>query len=571
MHRLGRALLLAVLVAPATTTALPSRLAAQVVRGTVTQETSGAPIAGVLVELLAADSTLRRVASALTDVAGTYALRAPAPGRYVMGAKRIGVRRVLTPPFQLSAGETRTIPVVLEAVEYRLPEVVVTASGVCSASPDDRPRVSALWDEARTALDAAEISLRDRLFTARVSRYVRELEPRTLRVLRETTSDVRGAVASPFGSPPPASLSTTGYWRVGGDGRTTYQGPDARTILSDEFLHDHCFRPVTGQGARRGLVGLAFEPREDRGVPDVRGTLWLQERSLELQLVEFTYDRLAAGTDTVGVGGELHFVRLPGGAWIVRRWYLRVPASGLSTQPLSTEGSAPWVLLRPTTARLVEEGGVVTPDELRPPLRLASIEGTVRDSTRKRPLRGAKVVLRGSSRSATPDSLGRFRFDAVTPGAYQLLVRAPGYDTLGVAAVERSVGPGDGEQVRLTLDALDTKALTMQLCQGRAAPWGRGTLHVTVRGAGSDVRRAGVEGTLRWMSTAGREAGDSAAVTVQATSDADGNLTFCEVASGRSLILQLRHDSVVTSALLRTTIQARTVRHVDVRLAPVPH
>lgn len=565
----GRALLLAALVAAAAT-ASPSPLAAQLVRGTVTQAASGAPIAGVLVELLAADSAGPRVASALTDVAGAFALRAPAPGRYVLAAKRIGVRRVTSPPFLLAAGETRTIPVVLEAVEYRLPEVVVTANRACAATPGDSARVIALWDEARTALDAAEISLRDRLFTAQVSRYVRELEPGTLRVLRETTSDVRGAVASPFGSPPPESLATAGYWRVGGDGRTTYHGPDARTILSDEFLGDHCFHPVTGQGARRGLVGLAFAPRSDRGVPEVRGTLWLDGRSLELQLVEFTYDRLATGTDTVGVGGELHFARLPGGAWIVRRWYLRVPANALSTQPLSTEGSAPWVLVRPTTARLREEGGVVTPDELRPALRLAAIEGTVRDSTRKRPLRGAVVALGGSSRSATADSSGRFRLDDVTPGAYQLLVRASGYDTLGVAAVERSVGPGDGEQLRLTLDALDTRALTTRLCGGRAAAWGRGTLHVTVRDSASGATRPGVQGTLRWMSTTGRDAGDSVAVTVQATSDANGHLTFCDVASGRALTLQLRDGAAGTGARLRTMIPARAVRHFDVSLAPAP-
>lgn len=112
--------------------------------------------------------------------------------------------------------------------------------------------MASLWEEARTALDAAEISLRDRLFTAQVTRYARELEPRTLRVLQEGRSEVRGVVGAPVTTLPPESLSTSGYWRAVPGGGALYYVPDPAALLSDDFQGDHCFRPVTGRGVRRG-------------------------------------------------------------------------------------------------------------------------------------------------------------------------------------------------------------------------------------------------------------------------------------------------------------------------------
>ena len=73
--------------------------------------------------------------------------------------------------------------VTLEALVYRLPEVRVLESGLCVTDPSQSARVAALWEEARTVLTAAQISLRDRLFEGHLIRYVRGLQPRTLRVL----------------------------------------------------------------------------------------------------------------------------------------------------------------------------------------------------------------------------------------------------------------------------------------------------------------------------------------------------------------------------------------------------
>jgi Carboxypeptidase regulatory-like domain len=540
---------------------------AQLVRGTVTESTSRGPVAGVLVELFAAGESAPpgtgRAASALSAVDGTFALRAPAPGRYRLVAKRIGVRRFDGAPFTLAPGETRTQDIALDAVEYRLPAVLVTASALCAAEPGDRLRVAALWEEARTALDAAEISLRDKLFTAQVTRYVRELEPRSLRVLRETRSEVRGVVASPFAALPAESLSAHGFWRAADGGGAHYYGPDARVLLSDAFLGDHCFRAVSGKGARDGLVGLAFAPVANRPVPDVVGTLWMDARTFELRLVEFRYDRVREGVDRDKVGGEVHFARLGNGAWIVQRWHLRVPMLGRPRDPLATEGNAPWILVRPTLLALSEEGGVVTTDEMRPSARPARVAGVVRDSGGRRALAGASVRIGGTARAVVADGEGRFAFDSLAPGLVTVVVGTPGYDSLGLVAADQSLELRSGESRRLLLTAHDTRALTARLCQGRAAPWGRGTLHLTVRDSASGAVIAGLGATVHWMSTFALAPGDSVPALAEGTTDARGTVTFCEVPAGRVVTLRVAHPQGGTAAPRALVLGARALHHVE--------
>ena len=336
---------------------------AQVVRGTVRERASNAPLSGTVVELLGQDASGKeqRVAQALTSANGAFALRAPGSGRFVLAFKRIGYRRHRSEPFDVGAGETVARDVAVDLVPFTLAEVRVEETGFCAGDSREGDRVAALWEEARTALVATQISLRDRLFRARVTHYVRELDPRSLRVLSETRSQATGVMARPFATLPAESLSTRGYWIPLKDGGITYYGPDAEVLLSEAFLRDHCFSAVASGRNRRGLVGLGFTPVAGRTVPDVAGTLWLDARSFELRLVEFTYSQVRPGTDSAAVGGEMHFARLASGAWLVRRWFLRLPVFARLSSPVATEETtSPWVLVRPVTLRYREEGGDVT-------------------------------------------------------------------------------------------------------------------------------------------------------------------------------------------------------------------
>lgn len=339
--------------------AVPASLAgAQVVRGTVTDRGTGTPIAGVLVTITPEDAAPDDGMAVLSNARGEYAIRAPAPGSYRVAAKRIGVQRFRSAAMRLATGETVRLDIVLDAVAYALPEVRVAEFDVCSERPAERQRVLALWDEARTALAAAQVSLRDRLFEGQIRRYSRGLDPRNLRVLEESWSDVQGVMDRPFGSLSGDSLSRLGYRRTI-DSTEYYSAPDASVLVSGAFLRDHCFAPVDGGRSRRGLIGLAFEPTPVRQVAEVRGTLWLDARTFELRLVEFHFTDLPAFPGSDRVGGEVHFERLANGAWMTARWFLRFPQGARSLSPVDADTRSPSVLLRQTEHRLLEEGGMV--------------------------------------------------------------------------------------------------------------------------------------------------------------------------------------------------------------------
>ena len=74
--------------------------------------------------------------------------------------------------------------------------------------------------------------------------------------------------------------------------------------------------------------------------------------------------------------------------------------------------SLPWLLvLAPTTA--VAQGGTII--------------GSVRDSLRDVPLNRVEVFLKGTARRAISDEAGSFRFEALSPGRYQLAAHRLGY------------------------------------------------------------------------------------------------------------------------------------------------
>jgi hypothetical protein len=214
---------------------------AQVVRGRVTDQTSGSAIPGVLVSLLP-DASTAAVTSVLSNTRGEYAIRPPSPGRYRIDAKRIGAQRFVSDPFDIGAGESRTIDVALEAV-HRLPEVRVVDSDMCVSNDRQRAQVASLWDEARTVLRAAQISLRDRLFEGHLTRYSRALHPRTLRVLEESWAEQKGLMDRPFVSLSSDSLSRVGYRRTIGEFEY-YYAPDADVLLSRSFSLEHCYHVV---------------------------------------------------------------------------------------------------------------------------------------------------------------------------------------------------------------------------------------------------------------------------------------------------------------------------------------
>lgn len=449
---------------------VPSGTQAQLVRGTVREAESGAPLAGVVVSIQrpARGRPAPSLVATLTDARGEYAISPNDTGRFTLTAKRIGARQFQSPAFTLARGQTHALDVMLDPVRFDLPTVTVSGVTPCRARAEDRGRIAALWEEARTAIAASELSLRDRLFRATMTRYQRELEPRRLATRSETQDVRRGVTEHAFVSVPAESLAAHGYARVLPDQIVEYFAPDERVLLSELFVRDHCFG-LARDGAD-GEVGITFEPTRNRRVSDIQGTIWLDARSYELRRVTFSYTNFPSPVRDPRIGGEVRFAKLASGAWHVSRWFMRVPRVELQRETTGTPSTGRVVIDRPVITGFTEDGGTAVSDDAADSRRLASLSGRVVDSTGTAPLRGARLSLSGLPQSSESRGDGSFRLDGIPVGSYTLLVDHPDYARLGLIAGEQLLTIEEPQQSLTLVQALGTRQVLRQLCGFEESP-----------------------------------------------------------------------------------------------------
>lgn len=336
-----RVLLLALSLATA-----PASPAAQTVAGTVTDRWTGAAVPGTVVVLL--DTAGGRHDAAVSDAEGRYTVRASSPGAFRLRAERVGYATASSPVLTLAAGEqaTHSLSIVTSVVTLD----AVVARGVrrpCTVRPANGVQAAIVWEEARKALEAAELATRRQAYQFRLRRFRRVLSGPRLAV-RDSSSIVEsGFSGHSFRSPPQNRLVAYGYVEPDGDS-LAFHAPDAPTLLSDAFLDHHCFSFREGRGAYAGLVGLGFAPLRGRRLPEVRGTLWLDGRTGHLRFVEYTYTNLPYTRRGAALGGRIEFAQVGGGGWIVNRWTMRMPGMVVRTRGL-----------KPVVIGLVETGGEV--------------------------------------------------------------------------------------------------------------------------------------------------------------------------------------------------------------------
>lgn len=316
----------ALLLAALALTAVPAATAAQVVRGIVAETGSDRPVEGAFVRLLASDGS--RAAATFTDRDGSFTLRAPEAGRYRLRVERLGYDGTTGAWFELGAAATLRRTVRLEPRPAALSDLEVEGKSECRTRPDEARRTYRLWDRLRTALEAARWWAETSSHYVVESRRFERLLDQDLEPVATKSSETRlGEARSTFLGAPAESLSASG-WVVEEAAQRRYYGPDARTLLSNAFLADHCFW-LTREGAPRdGWIGLAFRPSEDRTVPDVQGTFWLDTTSGELRQVRWRYTGLPSPLDDTRAGGRVDFLRLPSGPWLVESWRIRMPVTG---------------------------------------------------------------------------------------------------------------------------------------------------------------------------------------------------------------------------------------------------
>jgi len=553
---------LAVLVALA---AAPALVAAQGVRGTIVDRASGVPISGVVVILLGRGDTA--VARALSDSRGEFRLTARAAGSYRVHTLRIGFRAVMSDAFELSRGAEINRVIRVESVPFVLDTIRVVDRNVCRsrASSD---AASAIWEQARTALIAAQITARQPAVEARVLRFDRTHDARSSRVLEQTTSVATGATTAAWASLPADQLRRGGYVVDDAEGYTHFYAPDVEVLLSSEFQADHCFRLSTR--ATEGLVGLWFEPTRERGrTPDIKGTIWLDLRTSALRRLEFRYANVSDAQEDAGAGGQAEFVRMRNGGFAISRWSIAMPLIEPQQTSRTSMGVAMRLPDRVVAMRLT--GGelvsvVVARDTMwvREPLVLT---GTVTDSSSGSRVANAVVTLAGTGFAGMTDGRGRFAIAGVLPGEYVIQVRTPSLDS--VNTVHQATATITDASADITLKVARADELLRAVCVGdrtpaRGAP--AGVLLGVARLRGDTLPPRNVEVIAEWTEVQLRS--EPMAIVAErpirymgTRTDARGVFRFCGLPMNATVLLRATSDSVDAAPVeVRIASDARFTR-----------
>jgi hypothetical protein len=303
---------------------------------------NGVPIGAALVALLDGD---RVVTEGLSSASGTITLRA-LPGAYRIRVRRIGFHPFLSNPVNLPSNGELLLHVETEKVV--LNAMVVSASAQCGAIKRDAQALSVLWEAIAVALRSSQLTLNDLGSLGTMRTYKRETG-RDGQVISMQSSVRPITNRRPFGALDPSSLLTAGYVRGNESVGWEYFAPDETVLLSDGFAATHCFKVVRDAKNRPGQIGVAFEPAPSRKQSDVKGVLWVDEKTAELRDVRFVY--VNAGILTrFKPGGFAKFRRTASGTWIVNEWQLLMPR--LEVNPRD----------QLDIAGFVENGGVISSD-----------------------------------------------------------------------------------------------------------------------------------------------------------------------------------------------------------------
>lgn len=508
---------------------------AQTVRGQIVDRASGQPAPGVVVLLLADGD--RAVAQGFTDARGEYRLTAGSGGTFRVRTLRIGYRPATSPVFTLAAGGEIELAPLHAGTPVTLDTVRIVGRNSCRAVTGGAATF-ALWEQARTALTAAQITAHARVMSARIVTYRRALDPARGHVRSHEAALRSGFTSRPWHSLPADSLRRVGYVVLDRQNWLNYYAPDLDVLLSAEFLADHCFR--IAPESDRSRVGIAFEPtRERRDLPEIRGTLWLDRASSELRRLDFTYDNIDPALMDAGAGGSVEFARLANGAWVVSRWTIRMPVVERRNESAGFRSRARVVRTQLTEVR--EEGGVLGlvmrgQDTLwaAPPLAIA---GRVLDSATNAGVAHARLALRGTGLETMSDSAGRFRMSEVLPGRYQMDVRSPAMDAFG--ALQTVPVTVTDTVVSMTVHVPGADRLSARACPGNAGGVVVGTVwRADSAAAGrarvvAEFRERRIEGNVvqerpRWLT---------------ATADIRGKYRICGAPVDNPMLVSAESDS----------------------------
>ncbi len=518
--------------------------AAQAVRGQVVDSATGMPVGTGFVVLLAGDGS--EVSRALSSRDGRFRLEAPSGGDFRLRSERIGYRASESELLRIEPGETLDYTLRVAALPVRLATVEVQGRNRCRRNPGEGESTVLIWEEIRKALTATTWSDAQELFHYTMYRYERTLSPDRSRVGEESGAVRSGVSEPPFKSIPAERLADQGYISERADG-TWYYIPDAEVLLDPDFLGTHCFHVVRDTRYRPGMVGLAFEPMRDRDLPDVSGTLWLDESTSELQTLEVQHTRVPAGLRDDRVGGDVEFMMLPSGAWIVRKWQVRTPIVSLLEY---TPGR-----MRRYTPRLDgfrDSGGEILTVTSRDGTAvfdapLARVTGTVYDSTRGAVLQQASVSVSGTGFVATTNAEGKYLLEVPLEGDYTVSLRHPWLDSIAVPPQLKPVILARDSIAEVAFAVPHVDGVLQRVCRGMPRMRGIRVLVGVVRSPEAAQPVAGAMVSATWQTIAESNGRYTVRdIREEVGTDENGFYAVCDVPAARPLTLHAEKDGAVS-------------------------
>ena len=439
---------------PATPLAAQGR---QAIRGTISEEGTLEPIGGAFVTLL--DGAGERVAGGLSRDDGSFLIDVEEPGTYRVRAERIGFESTESILVDVAEGRISEIELLAPTRAIVIQGVEVEGGRRCDMRPEQGRETLALWEEAKKALDVALWADDDGRFVYDLRSWTRRYGRNGRRLVSERVDRRTHVGRHAFRSVSPESLAEEGFVQGSVEEGQFYFAPDAGVLLSEAFLGTHCFEAVQ----RDDRLGLEFSPVPGRDLSEVSGTLWFERGTSRLESLEYSYVNVAEAADD-RFGGDVVFEELPGGAWIVREWEIRMP---VLTGVVTLSGAT-----RVTVDGVEAAGGeVVEVREAEEILPLGTsgvtdgeIRGTVVDSTTGGVLEDAVVFISGTNRSARTDEEGNFHLTSVPGGLYTLLVNHPRISELGITSPAVPVEVQSREETRTRVALPSIRGLVADAC-----------------------------------------------------------------------------------------------------------
>jgi hypothetical protein len=521
-------------------TMIPGRdecVLAQTILVQVIELETGQPIPGAFLTFLRADGTFVR--SALTNAEGRFLFLAGNRGPFTIRAEMIGRETREEMGFSLSGADDTTLTLNLPVRAIELAGVRIRAESRCRLHPENATTTAKVWEEARKALAVQQWAESERVLEFALVSYSRDLHPRTLSVQAEERRASRAVSRNPIQSLSPEILARDGFVQAVDGGEYDYFGPDARVLLSNTFLDTHCLKVIQSRD-QLGSIGLVFQPVNRGGPPDIEGVFWLSTDTWRLQFLEYGYTWSPYPESQAQARGRVEFEALPNGAWVVRRWWIRMPmmarrhsggqrfgGTGLEVVGYREVGGQIEEVSTLNQVRLIEASW-------------GTLTGTLWDSTSAGPLPGARVYLEGTGYSVFTDGQGHFELRGLPQGRFLAKFRHPRLDSLNVAMDGAVVVVQPGTRTDLTMTIPSRETLAAAMCEGMEVGPGTATLVGRVGLPSSGDPLPGVRVQVTWNPALGARAnGDrpdllsfGARIGLETATTPNGWYTACGVPAG---------------------------------------